>query len=56
MPTPITRINPIDIQQPAPPAAPKPAPHPQVQKSGAVSSDQVTLHHAGDVDHDGDSK
>lgn len=58
--TPITSVHPIDARQVAqPPAEPKPDPQaqtPPVQKSGAVSQDQVTLKSAGQVDHDGDRR
>lgn len=58
--TPITGAHPIDAGQVAqPPAEPKPdlqAQTPPVQKSGALSHDQVTLKSAGQPDHDADDK
>jgi len=58
--TPITSVHPIDAYQVAqPPAEPKPDPQaqtPPVQKSGALSHDQVTLKSAGQPDQDADGK
>ena len=58
--TPITGAHPIDAGQVAQaPAEPKPDPQaqtPPVQKSGALSHDQVTLQSAGQPDHDADDK
>jgi len=58
--TPITSAHPIDARQVAqPPAEPKPDPQaqtPPVQKSGALSHDQVTLKSAGQPDQDSDNK
>jgi hypothetical protein len=58
--TPITSAHPIDAWQVAqPPAEPKADPQaqtPPVQKSGALSHDQVTLKSAGQPDHDADDK
>lgn len=58
--TPITSAHPVDARQVAQPhAESKPDPQaqtPPVQKSGAVSQDQVTLKSAGEVDHDGHNK
>jgi len=51
---PISSAHPNDVQPVShPPAEPKPDPQaqtPPVQKSGAVSQDQVTLKSAGQVD------
>jgi hypothetical protein len=58
--TPINSVHPADVHQVAqPPAEPKPDPRaetPPVQKSGALSNDQVTLKSAGQADHDSDGK
>ena len=58
--TPISSAQPVDARQVAqPPAEPKPDPQaqtPPVQKSGALSHDQVTLRSAGQPDQDYDSK
>jgi len=58
--TPISSAHPIDARQVAPPPAePKPDPHaqtPPVQKSGALSHDQVTLKSAGQPDQDSDNE
>jgi hypothetical protein len=54
--TPISSTQPVDARQIAqPPAEPKPDPlaqTPPVQKSGALSHDQVTLKSAGQPDQD----
>ena len=55
--TPIHSIPPIDVREPAPHPPRKPEPQaqtPQTPKSGALSHDQVTLKHAGQIDHDQD--
>jgi hypothetical protein len=57
--TPIRSAHASDVEQGSQPAAKKPKPQaqaPTTQKSGELSHDQVTLHSAGQADHDGDSK
>jgi len=53
---PISSVHPSDVHQVSqPPAEPKPDPQaqtPPVQKSGALSQDQVTLKSAGQADTD----
>jgi hypothetical protein len=52
--TPVNHVQPVDAHQVVqPPAEPRPDPHAQaapVQRSGEVSSDQVTLKSAGQPD------
>ena len=49
---PIGSVHPNEAQQPPKPEIPKWEPLVQTPKSGALSSDQVTLKNAGEVDHD----
>lgn len=57
---PISSAHTSDVHQASqPPAERRPDPHaqtPPVQKSGALSHDQVTLKSAGQPDHDADGK
>jgi hypothetical protein len=58
--SPISSAHTSDVRQASqPPAERRPDPKaqtPPVQKSGAVSQDQVTLESAGQADHDADGK
>jgi hypothetical protein len=54
--SPISSAHPSDVHEASKPPAPKPEPQAQTPKSGALSSDQVTLKSAGQVEHDADSK
>jgi len=58
--SPISSVHPaLPHQVSQPPAEHKPEPHaqtPPVQKSGALSHDQVTLRSAGQTDQDSDRK
>jgi len=53
---PIGSVHPNEAQQPPKPEIPKTQPLVQTPKSGALSDDQVTLKHAGEVDHDAGRK
>ena len=52
--TPIHSNPPTDVPEPAPHPPRKPEPQVQTPKSGSLSHDQVTLKHAGQIDHDQD--
>jgi len=56
MVNPISSSHASNADQVAHPAPRPPQPQAQTHKSGELSSDMVTLKHAGDVDQDGDAR